>query len=384
MKILSLFDGMSCGRVALERAGIPVSQYLASEIDKHAITVSRKNYPDIVQLGDVRLVRQMAQAGLFGHVDLLIGGSPCQGFSFAGQQLAFNDPRSALFFEFVWTLQALREHNPNIKFLLENVKMKKEHLAVISQMLGVEPVFINSNLVSAQNRQRFYWANWSFGQPADKGIFLKDILETDFDDSVLLDSGQMNRLATSTDLEKKFSTIDPIKAQCMTARQYANWKGNEGSFPVVKGAAQRGRPIAPGVNRQHIEIRNDDKSNALTCRHKDSFIASREIMGISENENGYRPYKNDGHMGSISEIATIYKPESKSGAAIAARPPHLYLSGNVEEGINYRKLTPVECERLQTVPDGYTKGVSNTQRYKMLGNGWTVDVIAHILRSMPR
>lgn len=414
MRVVSLFDGMSCGQIALERSGICVRQYFASEIDRHAIFVTQKNYPRTIQLGDVRHVRQMAQHGLFGHVDLLIGGSPCQGFSFAGKQLAFDDPRSVLFFEFVWTLQALRAVNPDIKFMLENVKMKKEHLDVISQILGVQPVCINSGLVSAQNRVRYYWANWKISMPSDGGVKLRDILESNVvGDEYIVGQGQLNRLKTSTDLAKGFSKIDPEKAGCMTARQYANWKGNFVSLPVDK----------------------------------------RAVAGISVTPTGIRPYKNDGHMGSFSEIGTIGTPDTKSACwspsntpkvmterhwknvrefddksfsllssmhkgaqangmtlvPVAAYPPKgaafRRFGGNLEirkdekanallsdghqsrfisDHVTYRKLTPVECERLQTVPDNYTSGVSDTQRYKMLGNGWTVDVIAHIFREMPR
>lgn len=285
MRVLSLFDGMSCGRLALDRAGIPVTQYLASEIDKYAISVARANYPDMIHLGDVRVVRAMAEAGVFGRVDLLIGGSPCQGFSFAGKQLAFGDPRSALFFEFVHTLNALRRHNPEIKFMLENVKMKKEHLAVISQMLGVEPVCINSALVSAQNRVRYYWCNWSVSQPADRGILLRDIIET--------------------------GEVDRDKSYCIDANYY-------------KGGSVK---------------------NYLEKSRRQIILSPRKIFNTNPSGNG---------------------------------------ATNIADGITYRKLTPTECERLQTVPDGYTAHVSNTQRYKMLGNGWTVDVISHILSEMPK
>src|SRR5690554_8051032 len=175
INVLSLFDGMSCGRIALERAGIKVNNYFASEIDKHAIKVTQHNYPDTIQLGSVTEIKGTD----LPQIDLLIGGSPCQGFSFAGKQLNFDDPRSKLFFVYVDILNHIRSVNPEIKFMLENVKMKKEYLAVISEQLGVEPVFINSALVSAQNRQRYYWANWEFGQPEDKGIVLADILESE-------------------------------------------------------------------------------------------------------------------------------------------------------------------------------------------------------------
>lgn len=169
MNVLSLFDGMSCGQIALNRADIPYSNYYASEIDKYAIKVTQHNYPNTIQLGDVTEVKSSD----LPQIDLLIGGSPCQGFSFAGKQLNFDDPRSKLFFEFV---RLLKECKPKF-FLLENVKMKKEYQDVISEHLGVEPIEINSALVSAQNRKRLYWTNIPFDKNIeDKGILLKDIV----------------------------------------------------------------------------------------------------------------------------------------------------------------------------------------------------------------
>lgn len=380
MKVMSLFDGMSCGRIALERAGIPVKHYYASEVDKYAIAVSRKNYPAIVQLGDVRQVRQMAQHDFFGHVDLLIGGSPCQGFSFAGQQLAFNDPRSALFFEYVWILEALRHKNPNIKFMLENVKMKKEHLDIITKILGVQPVKINSALVSAQNRERYYWCNWKVEQPQDKGIVLRDILQG----GPALSEKEleyMNREVSDGRNHWDFKHHSDDRRD-KSAPVVANFSRGVPYNVCIIGAAQRGRPVAPGINEQRIELRDDGKSRRLTCRHKDSFVAKREIAGISELKNGFRPFRNDERKSTLSEIGTIHKDDSKSACMTVSHPPSRDLAGVIETGICYRKLSPVECERLQTVPDNYTEGVSNSQRYKMLGNGWTIDIIAHILRSM--
>ena len=173
MNVLSLFDGMSCGRIALERAGIKVDKYFASEIDKYAIEIAKKNYPDTIHIGDVKDV--MYPESFDGHkIDLVIGGSPCQGFSFAGDRLNFDDPRSKLFFEYA---RLVKECNPKY-FLLENVRMKQECQDVINDILGVYPIAINSNLVSAQNRYRLYWTNIPFdGQPEDKGLMLKHILE---------------------------------------------------------------------------------------------------------------------------------------------------------------------------------------------------------------
>lgn len=286
--VLSLFDGMSCGQVAFERAGIEVKNYYASEIDKHAIAVTQKNYPNTIQMGDVVVVREMAEAGLFGHIDYLIGGSPCQGFSFAGKQLAFDDPRSILFFEYVRILEALKKTNPEIKFLLENVKMKQEFLDVITNFLGVEPKFINSSLVSAQLRQRYYWANWSFEKPEDKNIKLKDIIK----------SGFVNR----------------DKSLTIVAR-----------YIGVKGSQNYMRRRYFGKSLGQVVFEKNDIEE-----HKKLFKKE--------------PYGDDESLGLI------------------------------------RPLSVNEIEILQNLPENYTKGINEMEAYKMLGNGWTVDVIAHILK----
>ena len=160
MKVLSLFDGISCGMVALDRAGIKVATYYASEIDKNAIVISQKNYPNIVRLGDVTKWREWDID--WSQIDLLIGGSPCQGFSFAGKQLNFDDPRSKLFFEFVDILNHIKSRNPNVKFLLENVGMKKEYKNIISEHLGCEPICIDSEIITPMRRKRIYWCNFDF------------------------------------------------------------------------------------------------------------------------------------------------------------------------------------------------------------------------------
>jgi len=172
--VLSLFDGMSCGQIALNKTGISYGKYYASEIDKHAIKVTQTNYPNTIQLGDVTKIK----GSDLPKIDLLIGGSPCQGFSFAGKGLNFEDPRSKLFFEFV----RLKNETQPKYWLLENVKMKAEHQAIISELLGVQPIKINSGLVSAQNRERLYWANFGIAQPTDKSVLLKDIIENGFID----------------------------------------------------------------------------------------------------------------------------------------------------------------------------------------------------------
>lgn len=292
MNVLSLFDGMSCGRIALERCGYKVNHYFAAEIDKYAIQVAKKNYPNTVHLGDVREV--MWPETFEGvKIDLLLGGSPCQGFSFAGKQLNFDDPRSKLFFEYV---RLLKEVKPKY-FLLENVRMKQESQDIISEYLGVEPVAINSSLVSAQNRYRLYWTNIPFDVPEDKGIVMNDILQDP-------------------------SEIPPEHYHSMKAVEYME-RGNRRGLIRAGEADLKGH----GYNRR------------------------------------------------------VYHPEGKAPSLCAASGGNLEPKTLASE-TTWRKLTPIECERLQTVPDNYTEGVSNTQRYKMLGNGWTVDVIATILRGI--
>lgn len=289
MNVLSLFDGMSCGQIALNRIGIKPDKYFASEIDKYAIKITQKNYPDTIQIGDITNVSfndgiLYTENGNFdvGEIDLLMGGSPCQGFSFAGKQLNFEDERSKLFFEFV---RILKECNPAY-FLLENVKMKKEYQDVISEYLNVEPILINSALVSAQNRKRLYWTNIkNVKQPEDRNLVFNNILDD-----------------ISVYKYRNFNIINDIFLS-----------GDYIRVRTKKSAGQANTAILP-----------DKKSYSVCCNWK----------------------------------------------------PMVYINNK------FRYITEIECERLQTVPDNYTEGVPNTQRYNMLGNGWTVDVICHILKNM--
>lgn len=307
MNVLSLFDGMSCGQIALNRAGIKYDNYFASEIDKPAIKVTMANYPNTIQLGSVLDVK----ATDLPKIDLLIGGSPCQGFSFAGKQLNFDDPRSSLFFEYV---RLLRECSPKY-FLLENVKMKKEHEDVITDYLGTPPVKINSSLVSAQNRERLYWTNIpGIEQPKDKGIFLSDIIE----------SGIVDR-DKSYCIDANYHKGGNLKQYFEKSRRQLVFCGAMRGRYIVDGKQQDGEMKTAGLTTQRMEIRYDGKINTITTVQKDNYA--------------------------------------------------VFIDG-------FRKLTPTECERLQTVPDNYTSCVSNTQRYRMLGNGWTVDVIVHIFKGL--
>jgi DNA-cytosine methyltransferase len=299
MRVLSLFDGISAGLVALKRIGIEVSEYHAYEIDPHAITISQKNHPEIIRHGSV----VGADFTQFQGFDLIVAGSPCQGFSFAGHQLNFDDPRSALFFEFV---RAIKEAQPKY-FLLENVKMKKEYSDVISKCLGVGFVEINSALVSAQNRKRLYWTNLGkIEQPEDKGIYLKDIIES--------------------------GLVDRDKSYCIDANYF-------------KG----------GSLKNYLE----------KCRRQLVFNYSSSGRG-----NGKVEDRTNEALKAATLTATGYSNRS--------------LTGVIDyPSLEIRKLTPIECERLQNFEDDYTEGISNSQRYKCLGNSWTVDVICHILKDLP-
>ena len=383
MNVLSLFDGMSCGQIALKKLGVPVKNYFASEIDKFAIKVAKANFPDMIHLGDVKEVwvsnsyegaiggspctTGIEHEGETHKIDLLIGGSPCQGFSFAGKQLNFDDPRSQLFFEYIRLLKALKPKY----FMLENVKMSKQSQQIITDYLGVEPVEINSNLVSAQNRRRLYWTNIPVdGVPEDKGIVLADILEdgyTDRDKSYCLDASYYKGGGASN-VRLYFEK---------SRRQIVFGSGMKvlGTATDVKGARIVNRRLDENGTRKdydrtiepvaRLELRKDDKGGCLTTVQKDSVLAFPKILQRARgfNKGGLKAL--DGKTPTISTSAWEHNN-------------HLTL----DEGTTWRKLTPVECERLQTVPDGYTDHVSNTQRYKMLGNGWTVDVVKHLFKGL--
>lgn len=617
MKVLSLFDGMSCGQIALSKLGVKVDKYYASEIDKYAIQITQKNFPDTVQLGDICEI----DAKDFKDVDLILAGSPCQGFSFAGKQLAFDDPRSALFFEFI---RLLKEIRPKY-FLLENVRMKKEFLEVITEQVSacytaddvapeykdifgsvkIEPHFINSSLLSAQSRQRYYWTNIpNIQQPKDKGIVLRDVLEYEPQDPTLMSDNFVARQIKNekdgcliTEGKEKASNLSaeeyvkngrqgdylacdddgkPIadmvgkngkklikenldKAMTITARDYKGFSGR-GSTGVRLDSPKQVNPSKKASGKQpYIQDRvfhEDGKSHALTAefaartnvatkpkqvgllvekvrvrKHEvdveslqnclldalkksgkskkqvaeeleDKFstvehyfrkvgseffsIPSEEhwpqlkdILDITTDdfdksimefevkdgvyESSQRVYSEDGKSPTITSVGAdkiietkpkqvgvavdlkghdiikrVYSPEGKSptinahsggntepkvvtggairgraydekgkrmdkdGVSVAEKTKQMLelrkdeksnaittvgkdsLVVTDKEEMHWRKLTPLECERLQTVPDGYTEGVSNTQRYRMLGNGWTVDVIAHILTNMEK
>jgi DNA (cytosine-5)-methyltransferase 3A len=300
--VLSLFDGMGCGQIALNKLGIQYENFYASEIDKHAIKVTQHNFPNTIQIGDVTQIK----GENLPKIDLLIGGSPCQGFSFSGKGLNFEDPRSKLFFEFV---RLVKETNPRY-FLLENVKMKKEYEQVITDYLGVEPIQINSSLVSAQNRVRLYWTNIpNIQQPEDRGIGLLDILEDD--EKINPGAIRGRQLNKATILGRRLNEEGKREDYNM-------------SIPIT----------------QCLEVRatNTNKSNCLTTVAKDNVLTTMPI----------------------------------------GRHPDAF-----NKKLPFRYYTSKEYCRLQTVPDDYFDGVaSENQIRKMIGNGWTVDVIAHIFKNM--
>lgn len=278
LNVLSLFDGISCGRVALERAGINVDNYFASEIEGPAIEITQDNFPTTIQLGDIRQIK----ASALPKIDLIIGGSPCQDISNLNKEgKGLDGDASGLFFEY---LRLLDELKPKY-FLLENVIGRKAATDEITNLLGVKPILIDSKLITGQKRRRYYWTNIpGVTKPKDEGILLKDILEKEVDEKYFLKDGRLKWLLSESGqkcLEKRFASLDPEKAQCLTARSDASWNCN---YVTDKG--------------------------------------------------------------------------------------------------RIRKLTPIEYERLQTLPDNYTSCVEDRHRYKAIGNSWTVDVVAHIFKGI--
>ena len=354
---------MSCGQIALRELGAEVETYYASEIDGYAIQQTQHNFPKTVQLGDVEQWKDWKID--WGGIDLLLAGSPCQGFSFCGKKLAFNDPRSRLFFVFADILAHLRKENPNVRFLLENVNMKREHLRVISEFCGVFPVRINSALVSAQMRDRWYWTDIRtrreglFGetysdipQPSDKGLFLQDILEKhvpeeyDVSEKLLRYITDPKRLGKYTDLND-----GSRKAYCLAAKTNTSWTG---SFVYQ-------RPRGYNKGGEHFE-----KVPTVTT---DGFERNHYVIQLNKSteSNGRQPFQQ----------SRVYDAQGKSPALLSGMSCGSHA---IAYPGKIRRLTPAECARLQTIPEWYEWIVSDSQIYKMLGNGWTVEVIKHILK----
>tara|TARA_R100000329_G_scaffold15795_1_gene16307 strand:- start:22 stop:1017 length:996 start_codon:yes stop_codon:yes gene_type:complete len=302
---------MSATQQALKELGVPVSLYYASEIDSYAIKITQKNFPNTIQLGDV------CNVSIADHIDLIVAGSPCQDLSRAGKGKGLAGERSGLFFEAIRIIKEAKAINPNVKVLIENVKMKQEYMDAMSEALSealgerVTPQLLNSRLVSAQNRQRLYWYNWeTIEEPEDRGIMLKDILEDGY--------------------------VDRDKSHCLDANYF-------------KG----------GNLKSYFE------------KHRRQLVFSKDGLchigdaDLSGNQTIKRVYHSEGKAPTLTTMGGGH------------REPKVYTGD-----MKFRKLTPLECERLQTFPDGYCDGVSNTQAYKMLGNSFTVEMVKCILSPM--
>ena len=443
LKVLSLFDGMSCGQLALQRLGIEVDTYYASEIDKYAIQVTQANFPKTIQVGDVCELK----AEDYQDIDLILAGSPCQGFSFAGKQLAFDDPRSALFFEFI---RLLKEIKPKY-FLLENVKMKQQFQDVITEqvsacypdfeggdLLGgqIKPILINSALLSAQNRQRLYWTNIpNIEQPEDKGIVLRDILEDEINSEFYYKEKSISYMERGNDKwqqagkRRKYGyeqNADKEKSFTITENWHKGVPYNYFKETKPKQVGLAKEYISKKSIEKYVENKNAEfndpynkktikgnKSTALRTNSSNGnmWVNEKAIKNLPKGSSGKswffeqqtylpnsektRALKSGSGSGNIPKVVSgawrgRYKEDGKTEQKL-----ELNQSGKsnslttvqkdsvvVNEELSWRKLTPLECMRLQTVPDDYLMPVSNTQKYKLLGNGMTVDVIAHILNNM--
>jgi DNA-cytosine methyltransferase len=460
--------------MALYNSGIAVDKYYASEIDKYAIKITQKNFPDTIQLGDVKDIKGKD----LPEIDLVVAGSPCQGFSFAGKQLAFDDPRSALFFEFI---RILREVKPKY-FLLENVRMKKEFQDVISEQISsvypeytsgglfsIEPILINSALVSAQNRQRLYWTNIpNIEQPEDLGIVLRDVLEDSFvadrDKSYCIDANyykggnpknyfeksrrqlvfdkEFDKMTTKdgksyaltatyqgavawNSIEKKQRTMIPtydtpkqvgvaadLKGYDIIKRVYSE-NGKSPTLTTMGGGHREPKVAVTSYREVRTKEAKEERKRIRKETGKDHTpFRAKELVPREDGKVGtLTPSLNKDHTISVKSMTEVRTPEAnkirrehkkktgkdwsprhmrhlverkddKSNTITANTSKQHTIQIEQEEELTWRKLTPLECERLQTFPDNYTEGVSNTQRYKMLGNGFTVRVIEHILKNM--
>jgi len=427
MNVLSLFDGMSCGQQALERAGIKVDNYFASEIDKYAIQVTMANYPNTKQLGSVVNVN----AADLPKIDLLIGGSPCQSFSFAGKRKGMStkdeqeiltlehylelkaegfefEGQSYLFWEF---MRLLNETKPKY-FLLENVEMGEKWEKVLSKAIGVNGIHINSALVSAQNRRRIYWTNIGmqpkglFGdlesiieQPQDKGILLKDILQDNPNAKFYLSDKMVQYVSKSGTknfyYKPEFANIDGKAKPIVTKHIYRAGATNYICDEIDEKYFLSDKMINGFLehNRRHIEEKNQTgfnwkptegnkkaaclRANAALCPTDNTVIVS--LFNNKRLNSTIEKHKEDLKYGimidSYNQSIHTEKSITISTRVNASSNTHIF-----EKNLKVRRLTPIECERLQTIKDNYTNFVSDSQRYKMIGNGWTVDVIAHIFK----
>jgi DNA-cytosine methyltransferase len=323
MNILSLFDGISCGQVALNKAYIKYNKYFSSEIDKDAMLITQKNYPNTIFIGDVKNINSKD----LPKIDLLIGGNPCQSFSVAGKQSCFDDPRGMLFFEYI---RLLKELKPKF-FLLENVLMKKEVVDVFTSYLNVEPILINSSDFSAQDRKRLYWTNIPFKKDYKKNTqTVEDILEEEVDDKYFIEP---KRSVVICDNEVKKRKIGFIGTDSQGNRIY-------------------------NIHNKSVTLCGD--SGGLGAKTGLYCFPCITPDRLNKRQNGRR-----------------FKPPKSKFYTLTAQDKHGVLINNY-----IRKLTPKECERLQTLPENYTDGLSDNKRYKLIGNGWTINVIVNILKGI--
>lgn len=405
LTVLSLFDGMSCGQIALRELGIKVDAYYASEIDKFCIAQTQLNFPDTIQLGDVRGVTLAS----LPKIDLILAGSPCQGFSFAGRQLNFEDPRSVLFFQFQRIAHQAYCLNPDMKFLLENVRMKKSSEEIITRCLdGLRPVVINSALVSAQNRVRLYWSNirtasanlfdgynTDIPQPADRGIYLRDILEDEVDEKYHIKDEVLQNLIAHKECNEREGRGFGMVVKTPEEKSLAVRVGGKGMYDIIKinrhGQIKRNQNKASCLtvgghgsgNHSDIDIilqrprgkkgvsAYTDKAPTLTANawEQNNLLCRRSVRQLnpSQESNGRQPFQQN----------RVYDPNGISPALCSSRrgqSPPIITPDDI-----LRRLTPTECARLQTIPEWYKWECSETQQYRMLGNGWTIEVIKHIL-----
>lgn len=338
INVISFFDGKSCGRYCLQQAGIKVKNYYASEIDPYAIKVSKQNWPDIKHIGDVEkididnikfpgrttIVYKGGVIFLNDNIDLVIAGSPCQGFSNAGLGMNFEDPRSKLFWNFVHLLRQVQMGNPNVLFFLENVKMKKEWRDIISKELGVEPILLNHETLSPTQRSRYYWTNIPIlEQPTTNNLVVNDILENEVSYKYLITQKALARGLRKTYSKPRFN---PEKMGTM------NTKNNSGQMSIDAGTTL-------------IQV------------------------GLADDIKGYESKRR------------VYDPKGKCPTLLTHQGGHHHAKIALDDEL-WRRLTPIECERVHGLPDNYTNHVSETQRYRMIGNGWECRGVIELFKNI--
>jgi DNA (cytosine-5)-methyltransferase 3A len=388
MNVLSLFDGISCARVALDRAGIKVNAYMSAEIEKNAIKVSEKNYSDIIRVGSV------VGLEIEGEIDLLIGGSPCQDLSIAKKdRKGLQGNRSGLFWEYV---RLKNECKPKY-FILENVaSMPKADKDIITQQLGVEPVMFNASLVSAQSRKRLFWTNIPFQLPADQGILLKDILQPDVDEKFYMKKEMTSNGKTTGmvgHIGEKDSQTNRVYSSESKAPTQCKGPGG-GALPTLIKVGHIGNSDAQGNRVYDTEGKSvtlstqggglGAKTGLYKIRGRDVILTENPLQVLLEGrtelgKQSRKDIKKETGKDSTSRSTDHKAYFGKEGTKANCLTTALGVEGLVIEQDRIRKLTPIECERLQGLPDNYTEGIAMTNRYKCLGNAFNVDVVTHIL-----